>query len=73
MCGVKRLITAPRGLMICWRLFRLRNVGQLIANNIYMFAILDGAPINVGELIANNIYIFASGTKKIVPHLSLIC
>jgi hypothetical protein len=35
-------------------------------------AILDGAPINVGELIANNIYMFASGTKKALPHLSLI-
>jgi hypothetical protein len=37
-----------------------------------LFAILDGAPINVGELIANNIYMFASGTKKALPHLSLI-
>ena len=35
-------------------------------------AILDGAPINVGELIADNIYMFASGTKKALPHLSLI-
>jgi hypothetical protein len=36
-------------------------------------AILDGVPINIGELIANNIALFASGTKKVVPHLSLIC
>jgi hypothetical protein len=35
-------------------------------------AILDGAPIIVGELIADNIYMFASGTKKVIPHLSLI-
>ncbi len=36
-------------------------------------AILDGEPINVGELIVNNIYMFASGSKKVVPHLSIIC
>jgi hypothetical protein len=36
-------------------------------------AIMNGAPINVGELIAKNIFMFASGTKKVVPHLSLIC
>jgi len=36
-------------------------------------AILDGAPINVGELIPNNMYMFASGSKKVVPHLSMIC
>jgi len=36
-------------------------------------AILDGAPINVGELISNNIALFATCTKKVVPHLSLIC
>jgi hypothetical protein len=35
-------------------------------------AILNGAPINIGELIANNIYMFPSGTKKALPHLSLI-
>jgi len=34
--------------------------------------ILDGEAINAGELIANNIYHFASGTKKAIPHLSLI-
>ena len=36
-------------------------------------AILDVAPINVAELIANNIYMFASRSKKVVPHLSMIC
>jgi len=36
-------------------------------------AIMDGEPINIGELIANNIADFATGTKKDVPHLSLIC
>lgn len=35
-------------------------------------AILDGAPINVGELIADNIYMFAAGSKKALPHLSII-
>ena len=36
-------------------------------------AIMDGSPINVGELIANNIYMFASGSKKALPYLSIIC
>jgi len=35
--------------------------------------IMDGSPINVGELIANNIYMFAYGSKKALPHLSMIC
>jgi len=39
----------------------------------FIAAILDGEPINVGELIVNNIYMFASGSKKVVPHLSIIC
>ncbi|RHN52178.1 hypothetical protein MtrunA17_Chr6g0477621 [Medicago truncatula] len=43
-----------------------------LARLLTVFAILDGAPINVGELIANNIYMFASGTKRAIPHLSLI-
>jgi len=29
--------------------------------------------INVGELIANNIYTFASGSKKALANLSIIC
>jgi len=36
-------------------------------------AIMDGSPINVGELIANNIFMFAFGSKKALPHLSIIC
>ncbi|AES99359.1 hypothetical protein MTR_5g079810 [Medicago truncatula] len=43
-----------------------------LARLLTVSAILDGLPINVGELIANNIYMFASGTKKAIPHLSLI-
>jgi len=35
-------------------------------------AIMDGGPINVGELIANNIADFVVGTKKAIPHMSLI-
>ena len=35
-------------------------------------AIMDGGPINVGELIANNIVDFVAGTKKVIPHMSLI-
>ena len=35
-------------------------------------AILEGSPINVGELIANNIADFAAGSKKAIPHMSLI-
>jgi len=37
-----------------------------------MAAIMDGGPINVGELIANNIADFVAGTKKVIPHMSLI-
>jgi len=35
--------------------------------------IMDGSPINVGELIAKNIDMFAFGSKKALPHLSMIC
>ena len=37
-----------------------------------MAAITDGSPINVDELIANNIVDFVVGTKKAIPHMSLI-